>query len=369
MVRHASSPRSVLGSRCAIRRATVRLAQHAVTIGCAVAVLGWGSAQSAGAQTVEPPTHPAAASPGTPADAVADADAAIERLRQEADSLAQRYFSALGALAELEQRIDEIEARLPALTARADELRERARARAVAAYKRAGHDLGIVIDANGPVRAARRAQWLDRLNARDGALADDLRRASARLAAQRAQLRDTRESAATALDMVRRQGVVIDSLLAEAHARRQAVAQAASTPQSASSGAPTAPDGARSSVPTTTTRLVSTPPTSTPAAPPAAPPTYVPTPGVHPRHDEPFLVCTRTRESGGNYAAYNPAGPYMGAYQFLQTTWNSAANHAGRTDLVAVPPHTASPYDQDDVAWALYQWQGSRPWGGRCDPE
>ena len=80
-------------------------------------------------------------------------------------------------------------------------------------------------------------------------------------------------------------------------------------------------------------------------------------------------MCTRTREASGNYAAYNPAGPYMGAYQFLQSSWNSAANHAGRPDLIGVPPHTASQYDQDEVAWSLYQWQGSGPWGGMCDPE
>ena len=37
-----------------------------------------------------------------------------------------------------------------------------------------------------------------------------------------------------------------------------------------------------------------------PAAPPGTPPaTYVPTPGVHPMHDDPFLACTRARESGG----------------------------------------------------------------------
>jgi hypothetical protein len=29
-----------------------------------------------------------------------------------------------------------------------------------------------------------------------------------------------------------------------------------------------------------------------------------------------------------------------------------------------VDPHEASPTDQDDMAWALYQWQGSQPWAG-----
>jgi hypothetical protein len=83
-------------------------------------------------------------------------------------------------------------------------------------------------------------------------------------------------------------------------------------------------------------------------------------------HDDPFLACTRGIESGGNYSAVNPAGPYLGAYQFLQSTWNSGANHGGRTDLIGVPPNTASQYDQDDVAWIVYQWQGKGPWGGRC---
>jgi hypothetical protein len=40
--------------------------------------------------------------------------------------------------------------------------------------------------------------------------------------------------------------------------------------------------------------------------------------------------------------------------------------HAGRTELIGVPPETASEYDQDDMAWTLYKWQGNAPWGGRC---
>ena len=62
----------------------------------------------------------------------------------------------------------------------------------------------------------------------------------------------------------------------------------------------------------------------------------------------------------------NPAGPYLGAYQFLQSTWNMTASHAGRTDLLGVPANVASAYDQDEMAWALYQWQGTGPWGGSC---
>jgi hypothetical protein len=110
-------------------------------------------------------------------------------------------------------------------------------------------------------------------------------------------------------------------------------------------------------------------------APPTAPPTTAPaqvvfTPpsssgGVSPHHNDPFLVCTRARESAGDYGAVSPSG-YYGAYQFLPSTWDVTVLHEGRSDLVGVLPSHASPYDQDEAAWTLYQWQGNAPWGGRC---
>ena len=83
-------------------------------------------------------------------------------------------------------------------------------------------------------------------------------------------------------------------------------------------------------------------------------------------HDDPFLVCTRARESHGNYGVVSASGKYYGAYQFALTTWDITASHAGRVDLVGVRPNQAGVSDQDDLAWALYQWQGKGPWGGRC---
>jgi hypothetical protein len=87
---------------------------------------------------------------------------------------------------------------------------------------------------------------------------------------------------------------------------------------------------------------------------------------MSPHHNDPFLSCVRHRESRGNYGVINPSGPWYGAYQFLASTWNITARHAGRLDLVGVLPSNASAYDQDEMAWALYQWQGSGPWGGSC---
>jgi hypothetical protein len=97
----------------------------------------------------------------------------------------------------------------------------------------------------------------------------------------------------------------------------------------------------------------------------------------HNVHARGFLICTRYWESdrgdaNGNglhdagYHAYNGTGPYLGAYQFLQSTWNSVARSVGRYDLVGVDPRWAEWWDQDDMAWNLYLQQGNRPWGGRC---
>lgn len=79
-----------------------------------------------------------------------------------------------------------------------------------------------------------------------------------------------------------------------------------------------------------------------------------------------FFSCIRQRESGGNYGIVSSNGLYHGAYQFLQSTWDSTAASVGRDDLVGVDPAAASPADQDAMAAALYAQQGSRPWGGYC---
>ena len=283
------------------------------------------------------------------ADPIEDADATVRSLRQEADRAAQQYFDALTRAEELDSRIAELEARLPDLERRQRRLRSQADARAVAAYIRAGVQLSTVLDADGALNATRRRQWLDRLNAHDNDAFAELTKVSNAVQAQRKELRAARtahESVLAELDAVGRD---IDAKLQAAVGRRaQLEAEAAAaTPKSSASPAGSGSSG-RAEIPS------------------APPPGYVPTPGVHPHHDDPWMVCTRGHESGGNYAAVNPAGPYLGAYQFLQSTWNSGANHAGRTDLIGVPPHTASEYDQDDVAWATYQWQGTKPWGDRC---
>jgi hypothetical protein len=109
--------------------------------------------------------------------------------------------------------------------------------------------------------------------------------------------------------------------------------------------------------------------TTTTAAPKLAAPAPVPvtTPApVVPPSAAAFLACVRQRESHNNYRAVSPGGTYRGAYQFAQSSWDLTARHAGRSDLVGVPPDQASPADQDAMALALYEWQGAAPWGGAC---
>ena len=89
---------------------------------------------------------------------------------------------------------------------------------------------------------------------------------------------------------------------------------------------------------------------------------------VHDLHNEPFLACTRAHESesAGGYQAYNPVGPYYGAYQFLQSTWDRTAHHAGYPWLAGRDPRSVADWEQDVMAWELYLWQGKAPWNGRC---
>ncbi|HZP31247.1 MAG TPA: transglycosylase family protein [Acidimicrobiia bacterium] len=302
---------------------------------------------------------PAAAQSKPSPDPLADADQTVARLRRQADAAGAQYFAELGRFATLDRQVADLEAQIPQLQQRARKLRAEVRRRAVAAYEQANGQLAALIDSADSLDLARRAKLLDRLNARDDDAVTELNASVADLSAQRDRLRGARQAEAAALEQVRRQGDAINATLTAAVERQRALHAAAAAAAATATTTTVAP-------PTTSRPARSNTPPAAPSAPPSAPATYTPTPGVHPHHDDPFLVCTRARESGGRYDAYNPAGPYLGAYQFLQATWNGAANHAGRLDLVGVPANAASQYDQDDVAWALYQWQGNAPWGGSC---
>lgn len=95
--------------------------------------------------------------------------------------------------------------------------------------------------------------------------------------------------------------------------------------------------------------------------------------GCAPAPNQDVLACIRSHESANEpnpWAAYNPAGPYMGAYQYLQSTWNNHAEEAGRPHLVGLPPMEpyVSAYDQDFVAgtWIENHGGSTHPWGDVC---
>ncbi len=104
------------------------------------------------------------------------------------------------------------------------------------------------------------------------------------------------------------------------------------------------------------------PPPSTTQAPPPPPPTEPPAPPSVDGLSASDLATLRNCESGGNYSAYNPSGPYMGAYQFGQSAWNGTANWLGRGDLVGMAPSNASPAVQDAMAVGLWRMSGPGQW-------
>lgn len=119
--------------------------------------------------------------------------------------------------------------------------------------------------------------------------------------------------------------------------------------------------------------------------PVAPPPPYDPGPDWHQsaetvtRHIDPFLVCVRSHESSVNkpdaidpqwgpmydqgYQARNGRSGAAGAYQFLQSTWDSQARAIGRFDLVGRAPDTVWIIDQDLVAWTI-RASGGNAWRG-----
>lgn len=70
---------------------------------------------------------------------------------------------------------------------------------------------------------------------------------------------------------------------------------------------------------------------------------------------EPILDTIRTRESGGDYQAFNDGNgdnPATGAYQFLDSTWN---NYAGYNQARYAPPEVQDRRATEDIIWILEQ--------------
>jgi hypothetical protein len=291
--------------------------------------------------------------------ATAQAQSTTDRVsatRAAIDRAANRWFGAQQEAARLDSEIHDLEVRIEDMRAQVAKTQVTATARALLIYKGAGASASVALSGvmgDDALESARRAELIDHANEESQRAIDALNAATDDLAAKRDDLAARRDEEKAALAEVANERTVLDQQLANLRSqatREQRVAGSAVssrtkvTKRSAAAVRPVVADVAS--------------PALTPTTPPASG-------GVSPHHNDPFLVCTRARESNGQYGAVSPAG-YYGAYQFAPTTWDATAAHAGRYHLIGVLPSRASVYNQDEQAWTLYQWQGKGPWGGRC---
>ena len=108
--------------------------------------------------------------------------------RQQANSSAARYSEIETHYLLLGDQIAALEQKIQAGEARRAELRGMAQRRAAVAYKNAGADLGVLLQAKNPSEGARSTALLDRANEADNRLATELGTLNAQLTAQRDQL-------------------------------------------------------------------------------------------------------------------------------------------------------------------------------------
>ena len=294
----------------------------------------------------------------------------LARTRAAIDTTANQWFEGQRQVAELDLQMQTLTTQMATINARVDRLRDVASARAVELYETNTQALGVMSDTQlggDPLELGRRAALIGQANSSGQAIIDNLEAAISDLANRREQMHVARTAQTRLLRQLTKQRRALDTLLASlelgsAHAQAQAELAAAIRRHQDEAAAATRPTVVALTSDLPAPASSATPPPPAPVVP-AAPPS---TGGISPEHDQPFLVCTRARESDGNYGAVSPGGAYYGAYQFAPTTWNVTASHMGRLDLVGVLPTHASQSDQDAMAWTLYQWQGNTPWGGRC---
>ena len=320
----------------------------------------------------------AAAIPASPARADAATD--LAEARRAADAAAERWFDAQVEARVIEADIARLEEELSGLRARSRASAGVARARAVTLYRNAASadDVASMLEGADIMDAARRTELLERVTERSREDLDRYERLVHDTKARLAELAERRADQTATVERLRADDATLQRELARAQAAYQreqrARAEAEAAAARAAAANDTGPDGtagSNSSGGSATPDRPTSPETPNHAGgsggdePVPVEPPAPPEPGQHPHHGDPFLSCVRQRESRGIYTAVNPAG-YYGAYQFAPGTWNATASHAGRPGLIGVRPDRAAPWDQDDLAWTLYQWQGMGPWGGGC---
>lgn len=298
---------------------------------------------------------------GASLSATTSAGASTATLRAQVDSIGAQFLTAQENARALDTELRALDQRLGRIAQRNAVLAPAARERAVQIYQGSGQTFLSLFDTASAMESARRAELLARASDHTQALIDEYANTAATLQKARAAVAKARARQATLVAALAKQQVALEHALAQAQQayRDQLAAQARARANAARQST------ARTTNPVGNAPTTSRPASPTPPAPVPVPPPAPPQPGENPHHNDTFLVCTRTRESSGDYTAVNLGG-YYGAYQFSQPTWDLAANHAGSPQLIGVRPDRASPWDQDQLAWVLYQWRGNGPWGGLC---
>lgn len=287
-----------------------------------------------------------------PRDSAGDAEARVASAQRTAAAQADRYMRALNEYERVKNQANGVESAIGAGEQRAATLKRIVQQRAARAYMRAGSSLPSILKVGDVADMMRSDKLLATANTDDANAMSLLNAQQQDLRVKREDLRQLEAQQGSALDALKAQSRRADAVLASALSNREGVRARLAAQAAANRAAQATPSQTRRAAPIASVRATPTPP---------------PTSGGGGSVSiSGFLACVRQRESRGNYSVVNPAGPWYGAYQFLASTWNVTAQHAGRLDLVGVIPSQASPGDQDAMAMALYQWQGSGPWGGSC---
>ncbi|HTK15081.1 MAG TPA: transglycosylase family protein, partial [Acidimicrobiia bacterium] len=298
---------------------------------------------------------------GVPAIAAAQTSStSLSSLRASIDATANQWFAAQARSDNLDRQVELLSRTLSAEEQRVARIRGIADKRAVQIYEDSTQGFGTMFGKD-PLEIGRRAALIGQANSESQKAIDALSTSVADLTARRNDLDRARADLAKTLHELESHRASLDAQLAKLQLQSANAADrtllAAEIGRTRTAAAQDSSGATATATPATATQRVA-------AAPVAlAAPSNIGRVSSH--HDDPFLVCTRARESAGDYQVVSSSG-YYGAYQFAPTTWDVAASHAGRLDLVGVLPSVASEYDQDEIAWVLYQWQGNSPWGGRC---
>jgi hypothetical protein len=290
-----------------------------------------------------------------PRDSAGDADARVASAQRAAGAQADRYMRALNEFERVKNEANGVEAAIGAGEQRAATLKRIVQQRAARAYMRAGSSLPSILKVSDVADMMRSDKLLATANTDDADAMSLLNAQQQDLRVKREDLRQLETQQGSALDSLKTQSRRADALLASALRNREGVRARLAAQAAANRAAQASRTQSRRAAPIVAVRNA-----------PAPPPAVSSGGGGGAPSGNAFLSCVKQRESRGNYSVVNPAGPWYGAYQFLASTWNVTAQHAGRLDLVGVIPSQASPADQDAMALALYQWQGTGPWGGSC---